>query len=337
MKKHIGVLSFFVVVGVLTHGRAALAQESITRDSATGDYTISYYVSDDNGNQMLRQTVFVPSTKVRPAIRSEFEAKHDGSVVYRYVLKNGANAPQAIQVFTLDPVTGVKTQVAASGRRAVRGEISTPQPWTVLAVGKNDDSVRIVWRYPSAGGIWPMQAQPGFGLESTGLPGIVAAGVAGNAPNFAGLGENGFDPESTLGQQLQNLVMHDYVDVWVAAPTIPLSTPVNAAAVLAQLRSQIASWPAQKLIDPSVAAAVDSQLQAALAALAQGNSQQAIQALRTARQTVSSSQREVQDDDEGPVEERRKGYGKKSSALAARVLQFDLRFVLHNLAGNGDI
>uniref|UniRef100_C6BL14 Uncharacterized protein n=2 Tax=Ralstonia pickettii TaxID=329 RepID=C6BL14_RALP1 len=337
MKKYIAVLPIFLAVGALTHGEAALSQESITRDTATGDYTISYYASDDNGNQMLRQIVFVPSTKVRPAIRSEFEARHGGNIVYRYALKNGANAPQAIQVFTLDPVTGVKTQAVAPGKRAVHGEISTPQPWTVLTAGKNGDSIRVVWRYPGAGGLWATQVQPGFGFESTSLPGIVAAGVAGNAPNFPGLGEDGFDPESALGRQLQQLVMHDYVDVWVAAPAISLTNPVNPTAVLTQLKTQVASWPSQKLIDQNVAATLDSQFQAALAALAQGNTQQAIQALRAARQMVSPFHREGQDEDEGPAEERRKEYGNKSSALAARVLQFDLRFLLHNLAGNGDI
>ncbi|MDB0510873.1 hypothetical protein LBW60_16480 [Ralstonia solanacearum] len=336
MKKKFRVLPILLAAGAATYGTAARSQ-SITFDPTSGDYTISYYASDDSGNQVLRQTVFVPSTKIRPAIRSEVEARHDGSVVYRYALKNGANAPQAIQVFTLDPVIGVKTQVLASGRRAAHGEISTPQPWTVLTTAKANNALRVVWRYPGAGGLWPTQAQPGFGFESTSLPGIVAAGVAGNAPDFPGLGEDGFDSESTLGQQLQQLVMHDYVDVWVAAPAISLTNPINPTAVLTQLREHVAAWQSQKLIDQSLAAGLDSAFQAALAALAQGNTQQAVQALRAARQSISLFHGDGQDEDEGPAEDRQKEYGSKSSALAARVLQFDLRYLVHRLSGNGDI
>ncbi|WP_239497999.1 MULTISPECIES: hypothetical protein [Ralstonia] len=331
------MLRILLAIGALIYGTAAQPQ-SIALDPSSGDYTISYYASDDNGNQVLRQTVFVPSTKVRPTIRSEFEERHGGSIVYRYALKNGANAPQAIQVFTLDPVVGIKTQVVASGKRAAHGEISTPQPWTILTAARGGDSLRVVWRYPGAGGLWPTQAQPGFGFESTSLPGIVAAGVAGNAPDFAGLGEDGFDSDSTLGKQFQQLVMHDYVDVWVAAPTISLTNPVNPTAVLTQLRTHVATWPSQKLIDQNVAASLDLQFQTAIAALAQGNTQQAIQALRAARQSIAPlHDGDGRNEDEGPAEERRKGSGSKSNGLAARVLQFDLRFLLRQLSGNTDI
>lgn len=337
MLKHTRVFANLLAIVALAQSQSVLSQESISRDPITGDYTISYFATEDNGNQMLRQTVFVPSTKISPSIRSEFEFKHAGSVAYRYTLKNGAGAPQAIQVFTLGSAVGVKTSSTASGGRSNDGRIFTPAPWTVLTSAKQNGLLRIVWRYPDAGGLWPTQAQPGFGFESTGLPGIVAAGVAGNAPDFAGLGENGFDPDSALGKQLQQLVMHDYVDVWVAAPAIPLTSPVNPTAVLTQLRTHVATWPSEQLIDQSTESNLDALFQAAIAALSQGNTQQAAQALRAVRRSIAPLHGEARDEDEGPAREKSNGRGGSMSyALAARVLSFDVRFLLHQLIGSGD-
>ncbi len=48
----------------------AYSGESIVRDPATGDYTITYK-GDSNATE-LSQTIFVPSTKIDPSIRSSF-------------------------------------------------------------------------------------------------------------------------------------------------------------------------------------------------------------------------------------------------------------------------
>ena len=65
-----------IVLSALTAFHSAYAQQGITLDPATGDYTITYFATDNNGNERLRQATFVPKTKIKPTIRSEFESDH---------------------------------------------------------------------------------------------------------------------------------------------------------------------------------------------------------------------------------------------------------------------
>ena len=67
---------------------------SIVLDPATGNYTITYRGNPDSTE--LSQTVFVPSTKIVPAIRSSFRLGEKGAIVYRYTVSNGAVAKQGI-------------------------------------------------------------------------------------------------------------------------------------------------------------------------------------------------------------------------------------------------
>lgn len=76
--------------------------EGIALDPATGDYTITYRGDPDSTE--LSQTVFVPSTKIAPAIRSNFRQDERGMIVYRYTVSNGATAKQAIVGVRLDQI-----------------------------------------------------------------------------------------------------------------------------------------------------------------------------------------------------------------------------------------
>src|SRR5450759_2670869 len=82
--------------------------ESIVRDPATGNYTITY--QGDSNTTELSQTIFVPSTKIDPAIRSSFRLGEKGVIVYRYAVSNGATAKQSIINVVLkqivDPILG---------------------------------------------------------------------------------------------------------------------------------------------------------------------------------------------------------------------------------------
>jgi hypothetical protein len=55
------------------------------RDPDTGDY-ITYA----NAVGRLKQSRFVPSTKIDPTLRSRFENQH-GLIRYRYAIKNGSS------------------------------------------------------------------------------------------------------------------------------------------------------------------------------------------------------------------------------------------------------
>jgi hypothetical protein len=82
-----------IVAMAITLSAQAYPGESIARDPATGNYTITY-VGESPTN--LSQTIFVPSTKIDPTIRSSYRLGERGVIVYRYTVSNGATAKQAL-------------------------------------------------------------------------------------------------------------------------------------------------------------------------------------------------------------------------------------------------
>ncbi len=91
-----------IAMMVITLYAQAFPGESIVRDPATGNYTITY-VGDTKATQ-LSQTTFVPSTKIAPAIRTSFRLGERNVIMYRYTVSNGATAQQSIVSVVLEQI-----------------------------------------------------------------------------------------------------------------------------------------------------------------------------------------------------------------------------------------
>ena len=111
-------------VGIVAMTLSLYAQaypgESIVRDPVTGNYTITY--RGDSSSSELSQTIFVPSTKIEPTIRSSFRMGERGIITYRYTISNGATAKQAISGVVLEQIVNL-----------VIGEIPFPYGATNMA------------------------------------------------------------------------------------------------------------------------------------------------------------------------------------------------------------
>jgi hypothetical protein len=173
--------------------------EGIVLDPVTGNYSITYR-GDPNSTE-LSQTIFVPSTKIVPTIRSNFRAGGKGVIVYRYTVSNGAMAKQAIVGVLLDqiinPIVGElpfpsppnETKAAYDEySAALKTAIASPVSWNGVITryridtdGENLD--RIAWRPGSndlnINGIQAGRTLTGFGFSSLDLPGVGPSQVIG--------------------------------------------------------------------------------------------------------------------------------------------------------------
>jgi hypothetical protein len=355
-----GILLFVLSASTAFH--SAYAQQGITLDPATGDYTITYFATDNNGNERLRQTTFVPKTKIKPTIRSEFESDHMVRIKYRYTLTNRAGAAQAINLFVLDPVSSIITSqvipqviptdsqgIVDRAKVMIRAEkdIRTPALWEPSMTdsrkeGFRQGGFRIGWGFhDAAAGLWPSTKQPAFGFESSDLPGLVNAEVAGNGPAGQGLGENGpdSDEDSDFARQYDYLIIHDYVDVPVAVPAIKPSTPVDLKDIASQLQAHVRTWPALHVMDQATASKIDALLQQTIVALTASDARAASASLKAVRQLLRQSHPGYEADDDRNDDNNRdqaSNTGRPVSKLAAKVLGFDVQFLLRQMNNGRD-
>lgn len=298
-------------------------QEGVVVNPETGNYTITY--KDDD---TFSEVVFEPSTKIDAALKSKFHiAERKNVITYRYILKNGKHSKQNIDALT--------TYISN-----VNGELKNPKAWDGRTVPNIvDNRLRLSWIYDGnvdLGGLKPNEGLTGFGLESFDLPGIGIVQITGAARPTTWLGIP--DPASTVGKQVNNLRMNNFVPRHAAVPLIPVPNPFDAAAVLTSMQKHInQDLVAMKLVDPALASQMDSLFQTAIAAAKGGNTVALKGYLKDLRQMLKREHADVDQDDEG-WDDDAKGKGKDKSRLidklAAKVLDFDLKYIQKRLGDN---
>ncbi len=350
-------LSAFLVAMMFSVTTHAYPGESIVRDPVTGDYIITYW-NTEMDPPGLETTTFVPATKIAPRIRSRFSADRMGSVVYRYAVHNGEQSKQVLGLIILDPVNsvigtrdnrGMKRGTAAdtaarmAALRSNEAALATPSGWdgdvTFGASGRTDGSLRIGWdpKYNVAQekdgeGIKPGSVVHGFGFSSYSLPGIIAAALSGVSPVHGWSGE-GPPEDSAITKQLNEIEMHDYVPRNAAVPTIAVPVPFDAAALLDRIRTHVATWPDKQMVDPAFAAQLDRYLVAAADAYRLNQPKAGKEHIETLRKMLAKEHRYLDRDDEDhdDDEEHKTATRFSIDRLAARVLDFDLRYVLKRM------
>lgn len=344
MRKIIEVLLFIFMAGFLASA-FALEGETIVFNPATGNYLITYWNSTDD---TFRQVTFIPSTKINPTLDSKFKLEQDSNVHYRYALISERDSQQDIVSFILDPVNSVATSLPDIPLNAPPGKImddmdkvanyfNTPSPWEAFMYYSDGQmAFRMGWGTKVANGLQP-GSKAAFGFKSRDLPGIIKAQMSSFALNNENVpsGETDAD-DGGFGQQYHELLTKDYVTRPAAVPTIAVPNPFNAPVLIGRIQTQMHTWVGMKLLDATFSFQLDRDLTAAANAYHFNQLKAGKEHIQTLRKMLK---KEHEDADKGDEEEDGKHEGKSDDKnkrilvdrLAARVLDFDLKYVLKRM------
>ncbi|KAF0200897.1 MAG: hypothetical protein FD173_2223 [Gallionellaceae bacterium] len=340
-----------VLLGLLMFGflipTFALDGETIVFNPTTGNYLITYLKTRDG---KFHQVTFVPATKINPTIKSQFKQVREGGIHYGYTLLSAGNSQQVIRMYILDPVSSVATSLPDVPLNAPPGKImldminvanyfDTPPLWSA-SMGYSDGqmSFRTGWSYNSdTGGLVP-GGNAVFGFKSRDLPGIIESEVYGYAPDSQEIsGEEIDDEDGGFGQQYMELVdKKNFVGRNAAVPTIAVPAPFDAAVLLDRIRTQVATWPGKQLLDPALASQLDRYLVSAADAYRRNQLKAGKEHIETLREMLKREHKDLDHDDDenekGRSDDRRAGSQRiLIDRLAARVLDFDLKYVLKRM------
>lgn len=298
--------------------------EGAILDGETGNYVVTY----KTWNNYFKSVIFEPATKTDPSIRSDIRYNdRDAKFVYEYKIKNGARAKQAIDTLAI-----VASNVSSSAVAPSHWEGSVVPTFT-------DANLRVVWiPDTTAKGLPPKQRLGGFGIESNDLPGIAVMQIKGDAKPTTWLGHSP-DIATPVGKQVAALEANDFVARIVAVPKVLVPNPYNTTAVLTGLQKHIKDdMTALNLIEPAFFTQLDRPLQAAIDAAKINNTvgvKQNLQDLRKALKKAHHDVDEGKDDDDDAEYEDPKNKRKPIliDKLAARVIDFDVSYVLKRLSG----
>ncbi len=339
---------FAVLVLVLSHNAYSLPGESIVFDSKTGNYIITYLGYDDTGESdkptVSRQTIFVPATKIDPAIQSTFKFSSGEEISYRYRVHNGVKALQPLSMFLFDPVTDIASSIPLPKREedidpntieqyfAVAADaLVSPNGWVGQATASSSGGLRIGWininTSRPVSGISAGAVRGGFGFSSKDIPGIGVTQLQGETPVRSFVDEG---PTGEIADQLEKLTQNDYIARFAAIPTIAVPNPFDAAVLLDRIRSHVATWPSKQLLDPAFAAQLDRTMVAAADAFRNNQPKAGREHIESLRKLLGKEHRFLDHDDEDndDTPEHKAVTRLTIDRLAARVLDFNLRYVL---------
>ncbi len=133
-----------------------------------------------------------------------------------------------------------------------------------------------------------------------------------------------------MGDQLAKLAQNDFVPRKAAVPAIAVPTPFDAAVLLDRIRTEIQTWPGKQLIDATYAAQLDRNLVAAATAYRNNQLKAAKEQIEALRKLLAKEHYYLDHDEEDNDDsaEHKAATRLTIDRLAARVLDFDLRYVL---------
>lgn len=332
----------------------ALPGESIVLESNTGNYIVTYFGYDDtNGEQkVLRVATFVPATKIDPVVRSSIKMWAGGIVEYKYNLFNKTTSHQAIAKIAIDQISNaisfeqlnklnqsVQWNALAEDYGIASYPMNSQQGWGSRIVSSQFGGLRASWSsYKSSLPVG--KGVGGFGFFSLDLPSIGIAQVRGRSAVREFVDEG---PIGEVGDKLAELVKSDFVPRSIAVPMIAVPTPFDPAIVLDNLRTHVATWPSKQLADATFAAQLDRYLLSAAEAYRHNQPKAGKEHIETLRDMLKRVHKDLEDDDDEGDEEHDDSHGDKHGnhhaatqatsidRLAARVLDFDLKYVLKRM------
>ncbi|MBI5782515.1 MAG: hypothetical protein HZA69_02110 [Gammaproteobacteria bacterium] len=311
----------------------AAQEEGIVQDPATDDYVITYQGFDyDTGARLWRRVVFVPATKIEPMIKSTFKATDQGMLLYRYKVRNGKTSKQALRgFFTIASHANERSHKSPSGWH---GGVNPNY-------GKTGVIISWFYRRQQAGdGLKPGANQEGFYVESQDLPGIGTLYLRGSTPTLSFPDEG---PGQELADKLDELrdLTRNSIPRPAAVPLIPVPSPFDAATVLTSLQKHVKEdLIGMALIDPVLVSQLDPLFGAALDAAQRGNAEGTRKAIKDIRHLLKREHENVDkednhDEDDDQDDKKKDKHNKKRliDKLAAKVLDFDLKYVEKRVKG----
>lgn len=305
---------------------ALAQQESIVIDSVTGDYVITYQGLDLEGNPKWHQVVYVPATKIDPEVESKFRVNDTQNITYSYKIRNRPESKQAIDGFR------------ALASHANSGSQTTPKHWDGNILPDLDSTgresgFRVNWSFDTSGGLTPGKSQEGFSLASSHLPGVGVARLTGAVDALNGFPDEGPGEDNPIYSEYRRITRNDFVPRFVAVPRIAVFDRFDAALVLEGLRAHLSSdLVSMKLVDPVLASQLDRLLAAAIDSAKLGNTKGAKENLRDFRNLLKREYEDIEAEEEfDKVDDKSNKKSLLIDRLAARVLDFDVKYVLKRL------
>lgn len=335
---------------VISSGAQAYPSESIVRDPVTGNYTITYL--GDPNSDTLSQTVFVPATKIEPTVRSSFRMGAQGFIIYRYTVSNGATAKQALDGFLVDeianPIQGEPqdpTMLPNFTRADLNAYTAAIKVAAVAPVGwdgditRDDRLNRISWRTSinNTAGLPAGHTLSGFGFSSKDLPSVGPSKMDGRIADneIFGFPDDGPSQDSAVFDELNRLRDDDYVTLPAAVPMIAVPAPFDAAVLLERIQAQMHTWIDKQLLDATLSSQLDRSFQSAISAYRLNQPKVGKQQIEAMRALIRKEQPETGRDEEHESgnggEKHDNGKAALIDRLAARVLDFDLDYVLKRM------
>ena len=329
--------------------------EGIVLDPLTGDYTVTYLVGLDDGSKLLQKTRFEPATKIISSVQSKFHLGETGTVAYRYSVSSSTQSRQILSTFRFDPVANVigsqdlptnRATVTEAQLSAVfdanRAALATPSGWSGAIFPGRSGGFRISWNPvdPKAG-IQPGSSLKGFGFSSQALPGLGTVELQGRRKwrtTYAGDG-----PQGDISQQFDALRLKDFVTRPAAIPTIAVPDPFDPAVTLERIQAHMHTWIAMQLLDPAFSSQLDRSFQSAISAYRLNQpkvGKQQLEAMRVLikKEHADADKEDDQDDrgEKGEDDDKARNKRVLINKLAARVLDFDLKYVTKRMGGDKD-
>ena len=307
----------------------AAEQEGIARDIRTGDFVVTYKGVDDQGNEVFQQVIFVPGTKIEPSLKSKFSFDRNDRIQYRYKLTNRSTSLQNIDLILI------------TASSAVSDSLAIPEKWNgTISINIEGGGNRVAWAHWKRGddyaGLAAGRSESGFGYMSIDLPGVGVVQLSGATPVF-GFPDEGPDPESEVGKQLNQLETNDFVPRLAAIPRIPNPAPFNAVVVLGGIQKHVQEeMAAMQLIDPVLLGLIDRGLTQAIAAAQIGNTSSLLHEIKNLRKLLKQEHADVDQDNDGDDDDEEKQPKPRIAKLAAKVLDFDLKYIEKRTKGDKD-
>jgi len=296
-------------------------QEGIVLHPETGNYIVTYKDSYDSFNSII----FDPATKIKPALKSKVNLATGGySITYEYMLRSSTESRQKIRALR----TGITSATA--------GRLVDPEGWRGAAVTNFQSTglpILLSWSHRISG-LAPGKSENGFRLESLDLPGIATMRIEGDAARTTWLGNA---PEVDTPAGIQMTALKDFVPRLAAIPRIPNPTPFNVVAVLGGIQKHVKDdMASMQLIDPALLPLIDRGLTQANTAAQGGNTASLLHEIKNLRQLLKQEHADVDQDNDSDDDDKEKKPKPRIAKLAAKVLDFDLKYVEKRVKGDKD-
>jgi hypothetical protein len=328
--------------------------EGIVLDPVTGNYTLTYSDTLKGGVKVLSHATFVPATKIVPEIDSKFHLDHSGAVTYRYSVSSGALSRQILTTVRFDLAgkvvgsqdlpTNMQTSTVEQAFAVLKANelaLTTPAGWRGAISTNKSGASRISWHpIDSTAGIPPKGHLKDFGFNSLSLPGLGLAKLEGES-GVNGYGGEGPDSDSDIGKQIAALEQNDFVPRNAAVPTIAVPDPFDAATLLGGIQAETHTWIAKQLLDATFYSQLDRYFQSAISAYRLNQPKVGRKEIQTMRELLkrehANVDREDDDDDRGAKHDHdKKNKPVLIDKLAARILDFDLKYVMKRMGVDND-